>query len=149
MWTIKIYGLYKKEFKNNSDKIITILGKLPFIYKGDINVIKDKYIEIILKYPEYSNYITNYFLQSKIKYFEDNSLNYLDIPRDCRSNRFLENYNGYIKEKLGKKRQVNWVNFLNFIKDESNRSIEKLINSSQEYEKNLLNNFYLKRGKKI
>ena len=43
---------------------------------------------------------------------------------------------------------MNWVNFLNFIKDESNRSIEKLINSSHEYEKNLLNNFYLKSEKK-
>ena len=43
---------------------------------------------------------------------------------------------------------MNWVNFLNFIKDESNRTIEKLINSSQEYEKTLLNNFYLKSEKK-
>ena len=70
--SIKSFGLYKKEFKNISNKIINILGKLPFIYKGYINIIKENCDEIIQKYPEYHNYITNYFLISKIKYFEDN-----------------------------------------------------------------------------
>ena len=82
-----------------------------------------------------------------MKYFEDNSFNCFDVPKDCRSNSFLENYNGYIKEKLGKRRLVNWVNFLNFIKDESKRSIEKLLNSSQQYENSLLSNYYLKKDK--
>ena len=144
---IKSYGLYKKENKDVSNKIINILGKLPFIYKSDVSIIKKNCDDIIEKYPEYYNYITNYFLSSKMKYFEDNSLNYFDVPKDCRSNSFLENYNGYIKEKLGKKRQVNWVNFLNFIKDESKRSIEKLLNSSQQYENSILSNYYLKKDK--
>ena len=100
---IKSYGLYKKENKDVSNKIINILGKLPFIYKSDVSIIKKNCDDIIEKYPEYYNYITNYFLPSKMKYFEDNSLNYFDVPKDCRSNSFLENYNGYIKEKLGKR----------------------------------------------
>ena len=120
---------------------------MPFIYKSDVNIIKEKCEEIIGKFPEYYNYINNYFLPSKIKYFEDNSLNYLDVPKDCRSNSFLENYNGYIKEKLGKKRQVNWVNFLNFIKDESKRSIEKLLNSAQHFDDSTFRNYYLNREK--
>ena len=120
---------------------------MPFIYKSDVNIIKEKCEEIIGKFPEYYNYINNYFLPSKIKYFEDNSLNYLDVPKDCRSNSFLENYNGYIKEKLGKKRQVNWVNFLNFIKDESKGSIEKLSNSAQHFDDSTFRNYYLIREK--
>ena len=38
----------------------------------------------------------------------------------------MENYNGYIKSQLGKHRIINWVNFINFIKLESQRSINKL-----------------------
>ena len=38
---------------------------------------------------------------------------------------FSENYNEYIKEKLGKWRQANQVDFHYFIKDESNISKEK------------------------
>ena len=54
-------------------------------------------------------------------------MNYTALPHDCRSNNFLENYNGYIKQQLGKRRIVNWVNFMDFIKKESSRSIEKLL----------------------
>ena len=63
-----------------------------------------------------------------MEYFKDNSLNYQNIPIDCRTNNFLENYNGYIKSRLGQHRVINWVNFIDFIKKESERSIEKLIN---------------------
>ena len=64
-----------------------------------------------------------------MQYFIDNSLNYDIIPEDCRTNNFLENYNGYIKLNLGKHRIINWVNFIHFIKSESSRSIERLMNS--------------------
>ena len=62
-----------------------------------------------------------------MQYFIDNSLIYDIIPEDCRTNNFLENYNGYIKLNLGKHRIINRVNFIYFIKSE--RSIEKLLNS--------------------
>ena len=65
-----------------------------------------------------------------MEYFIDNSLDYFRIPEDCRSNSYLENYNGYIKSKLGKYRIVNWVNFIHFMKEESSRSIEKLLSSN-------------------
>ena len=52
-------------------------------------------------------------------YFNDNSLNYSIIPDDCRTNNFLENYNGYLKNMLGKHRIINLVNFIHFIKAES------------------------------
>jgi len=42
----------------------------------------------------------------------------------------LENYNGYLKTQLGKNRTINWVNFLNFLKLESDRTINKLLDNS-------------------
>ena len=48
-----------------------------------------------------------------MEYFEDKSLNYTKISKDCKSNNYLDNYNGYIKEKLGKY-------LLNLIKEKSN-----------------------------
>ena len=59
------------------------------------------------------------------------------IPSDCRTNSFLENYNGYITRKLGKHIETNWVNFMNFIKDESSRIIYKLYNATANNIKNL------------
>ena len=34
------------------------------------------------------------------------SLNYNDIPK-CRTNNYIENYNGYLKKTLGRKRLIN------------------------------------------
>ena len=59
------------------------------------------------------------------------------MPTDCRTNSFLENYNGYIKSKLGKNRIINWVNFLYFLKEESQRSINKLYNATGKNLKNI------------
>ena len=44
-----------------------------------------------------------------------------------------------MKDKLGKNRCINWVNFLNFIKDESSRNIQKLYNGASQ---NLKNNTF-------
>ena len=54
-----------------------------------------------------------------MQYFNDYSLNYSIIPDDCRANNFLENYNGYLKNMLGKHMIINLVNFIHFIKAES------------------------------
>ena len=67
-----------------------------------------------------------------MEFFKDNSLNYSNIPNDCRSNSILENYNKYIKSKLGNHRIINWINFLSFIKDESVRSIKKLLHHANK-----------------
>lgn len=37
-------------------------------------------------------------------------------------------YNKYLKSRLGNKRVINCLNFINLLKEESNRSIENLIN---------------------
>ena len=65
-----------------------------------------------------------------MNYFKDNSLNYNDIPLYFRTNNFLENYNRYIKENLGNKKIINWINFMNFIKSKNDRSIEKLLKNA-------------------
>ena len=54
-----------------------------------------------------------------MQYFNDYSLNYSIFPDDCKTNNFLENYNDYLKNMLGKHRIINWVNFIHFIKEES------------------------------
>ena len=129
---IKQYGLYKKKDKEISDKIIQKLSNLPFEYNGDMKIINQKLNKIIKKFPLYENYINNYFKVNKYEYFEDLSLDYNRIPIDFRTNNYLENYNGYIKNQLGKNRIINWVNFIYFIKLESRRSIEKLTNTDKQ-----------------
>ena len=89
----------------------------------------DSLINIKNEYPKYTNFIDEYFIPNKLDYFKDLSLDYSRIPQDCRTNNYLENYNGFIKSQLGKHRIINWVNFINFIKLESQRSIDKLYNS--------------------
>ena len=54
---------------------------------------------LIKKYPNHNNFIKNYFIVNKKNFL---SLNYLKVKKDCRTNNFLENYNGYIKQKLAK-----------------------------------------------
>ena len=126
---IRSYGLYKDEMKKQSNEVIKILSSIPY-YKGNIEI-DNKILEDTKKlYKYHSNFIENYFKINKMPYFIDNSLNYDIIPDDCRTNNFLENYNGYIKHILGKHRIINWVNFIHFIKSESGRSIEKLMNSN-------------------
>ena len=134
---LKSYGLYKKDKKEESNNLLNDLEKLPFIYKGDMKIIEKECNRISKKYPNHLNFINNYFINNKKNFFEDQSLNYHLIPSDCRTNSFLENYNGYIKSKLGKHRETNWVNFMNFIKDESGRIIDKLYNATSNNLKNL------------
>ena len=43
---------------------------------------------------------------------------------------YFKNYNGYIKSLLGKNRIINWINFINVIKDESISSLDKLFNKN-------------------
>ena len=121
---IKIYGLYKNE---NCKNVLKELSLLPFLYKGELNFVLEKLKKLESLYPKFKNFIENYFIKNKMLYFKDNSLNYNNIPHDCRTTNYLENYNGYIKNQLGKNRIINWINFIHFIKKESERSIEKLL----------------------
>ena len=134
---LKSYGLYNKKYKTDSDIILNKLGKLPFIFKGNIEIFDKECRDIKENYPKYTNFIENYFIINKKIYFQDGSLNYFNVPKDCRTNNYLENYNGYIKSKLGKHRLTNWVNFLNFIKEESKRNIDKLYNATSNRLKNM------------
>ena len=123
---LKKYGLYKKKDKFSSDILIKELGKIPLIYKGNIEIFDDIIEKLIMKFPKYNNYILNYFVKNKKEFFKNGDYDYSKIPLDCKSNSFLENYNKYFKLRLGPKKIVNWFNFLNFLKEESDRSLEKL-----------------------
>ena len=70
------------------------------------------------QYPKYYNLFHNYFLDTKLKYFEYGSYNYSKFFKDIRSNSILERYNKIVKTELGEKRTCNWVVFLNFINKE-------------------------------
>ena len=53
------------------------------------------------------------------------------MPVDCRSNSYLENYNLYIKQNLGRKYKLQWNVFLNFLKNESERIRNKLTKKTE------------------
>ena len=127
---LRKFGLYKDIDKKESDLILNKLGSLPFLYKGNISLIEKFLDKLIDEHPKYNNFINEYFKTNKLIYFKNFSLDYSKIPQDCRTNNYLENYNGYIKSQLGKNRIINWVNFINFIKDESIRSVDKLFNKN-------------------
>ena len=129
---LKKNHFYNKEKKNISDKILNEIGLIPLKYKGDMNEFEKIIIDINKRYPEYSNFITNYFVKYKKKYFQDGTYNYSLIPKDCRTNSFLENYNNFIKHNLGKKNIVSWLNFIEFIYDDIERNEKKLYQDSNK-----------------
>jgi len=87
---LKSYGLFKKSQKKTSLIILYELGKIPFTYKGNINIVNTICEGLNKKYPLYENFINQYFLKNKLEYFKDNSLDYCSIPENCRSNSYLE-----------------------------------------------------------
>ena len=88
-----------------------------------------KYFTKIKKeFPEYENFLTNYFEKHFKPYILDKSLDYQSLPSNCRTNNFLENYNGYIKIQLGKNRYINLVNFIHFIKTQNHKILSKKSN---------------------
>ena len=95
-------------------------------YKGNIDKLKSQINIILLEYPKFYTNLCTYFLDTKLKYFEDGSYNYSKFPKDIRSNSVLERYNRTIKQFLGEKRTCNWVVFLNFINNEILRINEML-----------------------
>ena len=103
---------------DSTNEVITQLSILPLNYKGDIEYIKSNISILLNQYPKYNNYIINYFLDAKLKYFIDGSYDYSKFPPDIRSNSVLERYNKEIKLQLGEKRTCNWVKFMNFINNE-------------------------------
>ena len=126
----KICGLFnKKNTKidtNITFDIISQLSILPLTYKGNIEYLKNQINIILLQYPSYYYNLCAYFLDTKLKYFEDGSYDYNKFPKDIRSNSVLERYNRTIKQYLGEKRTCNWVVFLNFINNEILRINELL-----------------------
>lgn len=104
-----MYNLTKDK---HSEDIIKELEYLPLIYKGNIKIF-DEYIDNLKKtYNIFNNFLVNYFVKNKRKYFIDKDFDYYHIPNDARANSYLENYNKIIKTNLGHKRKVNWVNLL-------------------------------------
>ena len=123
----KICGLFNK--KNTKISYIWYylqLSILPITYKGNIEYLNNQINIILLQYPSYYNNLCSYFLDTKLKYFQDGSYDYNKFPKDIRSNSVLERYNRTIKQYLGEKRTCNWVVFLNFINKEILRINELL-----------------------
>ena len=94
-----------------------------FKFKCNIKYYENECEKLIENYPFYDNFINNYFLKNHLEYFKNGSSNYTNIPKYCIPISCLENYNEFIKQKLGKHRLLNWVIFIEFIKLESIRTI--------------------------
>ena len=52
------------------------MGKLPFIYRGNINLLERYLNNIIDEHPKYNNFITEYFKPNKLIFFKNLSLDY-------------------------------------------------------------------------
>ena len=82
--------------------MITQLSLFPLEYNRNIEYLLNK-IEILSKqYPMYFNMIMGYFLETKLKYFKDDSFNYNKFPKDISSNSILEDIIkqlNHVKEK--------------------------------------------------
>ena len=141
---LRSYDLYKNKFKNISNIVLKILCSLPFKYEGNINFILNTLGILIKNYPQYQDFINNYFIKTQIQYFTNCSLNYKNIPEELQEKNFLDNYNCYIKSKLEKNKIINWVKFINFIKNESVRAIDILQKKSESESKNKNNSEKMK-----
>ena len=73
------------------------MGLLPLIYNGDIKNFNNFCQKLKNGYPNYNNFIENYFIPKKLNYFLNGEYNFDKIREDCKSNSFLENYNKYLK----------------------------------------------------
>ena len=100
----RILGLKRKENLEITKKVINSLGILPAIYNGDLKDLNDKLDKLKIKYKNYSNFIDD-FLGNNIEYFKDGSLEYSKFPAHIRTISVLENYNGFFKSELGKKKR--------------------------------------------
>ena len=67
MRNIRSYGLYKKEDKKLSDKIVNKLSLLAIKYKGNLEYLNKKLNEYTTKYE---NFINNYFIKEKYKFLK-------------------------------------------------------------------------------
>ena len=91
-----------------------------------MSIFNSKINEIKNKYTNYKDFIDEYFIKYKSHLFESGYYNYNALPIDCKANSYLENYNLFLKKNLGKKYNLNWDIFINFLKEESDRIRNKL-----------------------
>ena len=129
----KKMGLTKKNLINETRIIINKLGELPLIYEGNIDIITTLIDNLKSKYPDHYSYLDSFY-EENIKYFINGALFYSKFPKLVRSNSILENYNRRIKEYLGKKKEVNYMNFLSFIKIEDEIFFKEFNLKSRNYE---------------
>ena len=127
----RVLGLFNPKNNNINPEttleVITQLSLLPIEYDGNINYLIQKLDILSKQYPNYYNMINGYFKETKLKYFQDDSYNYNQFPKDIRANSILERYNNIVKRDLGEKRTCNGVIFLNFINNEIIRINNELI----------------------
>ena len=128
----KKMGLAKKKFIKATREVINKLSVLPLIYDGKIDTVTNTIDELKSKYTDHFRYIDSFYNEN-MKYFINNSLYYSKYPKLVRSNSILENYNKQIKEYLGNKKIVNYLNFLSFIKKEVEKYFKEFNIKSRNY----------------
>ena len=87
---------------------------MPLVYNEDIKIIKSELEKIKEEEEIFSDFIGNYFYKYKLQFFISGEYNYSELPIDCDSNSYLENYNLFLKINLGRKYNLNWNLFITF-----------------------------------
>ena len=96
---IRLLGLFKKKYKNQSYLIINKCGALPFKINYNKRILSSKINEInkIKGYTEFGNYLWDEW-SNYIKF--NGLLDYHKVSKSFRSNSFIENYNRRAKQIL-------------------------------------------------
>ena len=144
-------GLYRAEYIQESDRILSLCGSLPFSLNKD-SAIFENIIKEISKTENYKEF-ADYFRTQWNKYLKKNNLlDYSCVSRSFRTNSLLENYNGRIKKILGNKGLIQWPKLISFFLDEEDhykkvltnwdnkRKSKTMINKSLEYQNNYICN---------
>ena len=125
-------GLFTTNFAIDTDILINELGILPLKYSRDNEYINNKITYLQNKFKDHYAFL-DYFITVNLKYFLNNSLYYNIYPKYVRSNSILENYNMYMNDKLGDTQIVNYINILNFLKNEDEKFFKEFNIKSRNY----------------
>ena len=124
-------GYTKKKYIEIYNTVMSLCKILPFKKIKNEDLIK--YIEKSLnKYKNELESFISYFIETGIKYFNDESLSLNDVFIKFRTNNCLENFNKQLKYCFRNKKNVNILFYIDILKEEVIKHEEYLIEENKK-----------------